>query len=327
MSHRNARLTPRGRQLLVERVRVQGMPVAHVAKAMGISRQCAHRWVRRFDEEGLAGLEDRTSRPGSCPNATGPKLVAKVLRVRREERCGPAEISATTGVPERTVTRILRRHGVARLPECDPMTGEVIRASRSTALRYERARPGELVHIDVKKLGKIPDGGGWRANGRGPRPVAKRHLGYDYVHSMVDDHSRFAYSEILADEQGATCAGFLERAATGVSHRWHRCDCRGDERQRLQLHPQHRFQCGAQSSRCQAPPHQTPLPVAERQGGETQSHTADRMGLSTRLSDQCATASSPAKMASALQHRAPPQRTWRPATSQPPVMKVVAEYT
>jgi transposase InsO family protein len=214
MSHRNARLTPRGRQLLVERVRVQGMPVAHVAKAMGISRQCAHRWVRRFDEEGLAGLEDRTSRPGSCPNATGPKLVAKVLRVRREERCGPAEISATTGVPERTVTRILRRHGVARLPECDPMTGEVIRASRSTALRYERARPGELVHIDVKKLGKIPDGGGWRANGRGPRPVAKRHLGYDYVHSMVDDHSRFAYSEILADEQGATCAGFLERAAT-----------------------------------------------------------------------------------------------------------------
>lgn len=213
MSHRNARLTPRGRQLLVERVRVQGMPVAHVAKAMGVSRQCAHRWVRRFDEEGLAGLEDRSSRPRNCPNATGPRLVARVLRLRRDQRCGPAGLSASTGVPERTVTRILRRHGVPRLPECDPMTGEVIRASRSTALRYERERPGELVHVDVKKLGKIPDGGGWRANGRGVRPEAKRHIGYDYVHSMVDDHSRFAYSEILADEQGATCAGFLERAA------------------------------------------------------------------------------------------------------------------
>jgi transposase InsO family protein len=213
MSHRNARLTPRGRRLLVERVRVQGMPVAHVAKAMGVSRQCAHRWVRRFDEEGVAGLEDRSSRPRSCPNATGPTVVARVLRVRRERRCGPAEISVATGVPERTVTRILRRHGVPRLDECDPMSGEVIRVSRATARRYERERPGELVHVDVKKLGKIPDGGGWRANGRGTRPGAKRHIGYDYVHSMVDDHSRFAYSEILTDERGLTCAGFLERAA------------------------------------------------------------------------------------------------------------------
>jgi len=213
MSHRNARLTPRGRQLLVQRVRDQGMPVAHVAKAMGISRQCAHRWVKRFDEEGPAGLEDRSSRPRRCPGATGPGAVARVLRERRERRCGPAEISALTGVPERTVSRILRRAGVPRLPECDPMTGEVIRASRSTALRYERAAPGELVHIDVKKLGRIPDGGGWRANGRGRRPGSARKMGFDYVHSMVDDHSRFAYSEILGDERGATCAGFVLRAA------------------------------------------------------------------------------------------------------------------
>jgi transposase InsO family protein len=121
-------------------------------------------------------------------------------------------------VPERTVTRVLRRAGVPRLSECDPMTGEVIRASRQSALRYERQRPGELVHVDVKKLGRIPPGGGWRANGRGTRPGSKRRIGYDYVHSMVDDHSRFAYSEVLGDETGPTCAAFLRRAAAAFAH-------------------------------------------------------------------------------------------------------------
>ena len=214
MSHRNARLTPLGRRLLVERVRTQGMPVAHVARAMGVSRQCAHRWVKRFDEEGLAGLEDRSSRPLSCPTATSAKRVSRVLAQREKQRCGPAEISRLTGVPERTVTRILRRHGVPRLPECDPMTGLVIRASRATSRRYERERPGDLVHVDVKKLGRIPPGGGWRARANVIHGGRRSHVGYDYVHSMVDDHSRFAYSEVLADEKGATCAGFLLRAAT-----------------------------------------------------------------------------------------------------------------
>jgi transposase InsO family protein len=217
MSHRNARLTPRGRQLLVERVRRDGMPVAHVAKAMGISRQCAHRWVKRFDDEGLRGLEDRSSRPLSSPRQTSPRREARVLQAREQLRCGPAILASRTGVPERTVSRILRRHGVPRLPECDPMTGEVIRASRATTRRYERERAGDLVHVDVKKLGKIPDGGGWRANGRSTRPGHMRHVGYDYVHSMVDDHSRFAYSEVLADEKGETCAAFLLRAAVAFA--------------------------------------------------------------------------------------------------------------
>jgi transposase InsO family protein len=210
--HRNARLTPRGRLLLVERV-VEGMPVAHVAKAMGISRQCAHRWVKRFTEEGPAGLEDRSSRPHCSPTATSPKLVAKVLKARVAKRCGPAELARATGVAERTVSRILRRHGVARLPECDPMTGEVIRSSRSTSLRYERATPGELVHVDVKKLGRIPDGGGWRSNGPSGGGHRSRGVGYDFVHSAVDDHSRLAYSEVLPNELGPTCAAFLLRAA------------------------------------------------------------------------------------------------------------------
>jgi transposase InsO family protein len=192
------------------------MPVAHVAKAMGISRQCAHRWVKRFDEEGLVGLEDRSSRPQRSPRATAPRTIAGVLEARRAHRCGPAELSRITLVPERTVSRILRRAGEPRLAECDPMTGEVIRASRSTALRYERATPGELVHMDVKKLGRIPDGGGWRVDGAA---VMDHHggrvrgVGFDFVHSAVDDHSRFAYSEVLPNETGPTCAGFLLRAA------------------------------------------------------------------------------------------------------------------
>ena len=216
MSHRNARLTTHGRRLLVERVRFQGMPVAHVAKAMGVSRQCAHRWVARFDAEGLDGLEDRSSRPRQSPRRTDPATVARILEARHERREGPAPLSCALGVPARTISRILAREGIPRLSECDPMTGVLLRSSKVTQRRYERARPGELVHVDVKKLGRIPDGGGWRANGRDAGDTyAHKHarIGYDYVHSMVDDHSRFAYSEILADEKGLTCAGFLERAA------------------------------------------------------------------------------------------------------------------
>jgi transposase InsO family protein len=215
VSHRNARLTFHGRRLLVARVE-SGMPVAHVAKAMGISRQCAHRWVARFAAEGEAGLHDRSSRPHSCPTRTAPEVEQAVLAMRRRERRGQDWLGPEIGLPARTVSRILRRHQVPSLRECDPLTGEVIRSSKTTAVRYERARPGELVHMDVKKVGRIPDGGGWKAHGRrmGSTGAQKRaRIGYDYVHSLVDDHSRLAYSEILPDEKGATCAAFLLRAA------------------------------------------------------------------------------------------------------------------
>ena len=220
MSHRNARLTFHGRRLLVERVRIEGSAVAHVAKAMGVSRQCAHRWLARYDAEGEAGLFDRSSRPHHSPNRTGVELEARVLQARREHRRGPDWLGPELGVPARTVTRILRRHGVPRLAECDPLTGEVIRASKTTAVRYERARPGELVHMDVKKIGRIPDGGGWRAHGRqmGSTSARKKaRIGFDYVHSMVDDHSRYAYSEILADETAASCAAFFARAVNAFA--------------------------------------------------------------------------------------------------------------
>jgi transposase InsO family protein len=115
-------------------------------------------------------------------------------------------------VPARTVSRILARHHVPPLAWLDPITGQLIRATRATAQRYERERPGELVHVDVKKLGRIPDGGGWRLHGRSEE-VRGRGIGFDYVHSAVDDHSRFAYSEIHPNERAETCAGFLTRAA------------------------------------------------------------------------------------------------------------------
>ncbi len=215
MSHRNARLTLHGRRLLVHRVRAEGAPVAHVAKAMGISRQCAHRWVNRWDAEGDAGLIDRSSRPHRTPTRTCAEVEAQVLAARLEHRRGQDWIGPELGIPARTVSRILRRHQVPRLVECDPLTGEIIRASKTTAVRYERDRPGELVHMDVKKIGRIPDGGGWRAHGRQMGSTAakkKARIGYDYVHSVVDDHSRYAYSEILPDEKADTCAGFFERA-------------------------------------------------------------------------------------------------------------------
>ena len=138
-----------------------------------------------------------------------------MLELRRSERRGQDWIGPEVGIPARTVSAILRRHRVPYLRECDPLTGQLIRASKTTAVRYERETPGDLVHMDVKKLGRIPDGGGWKAHGRARREETynRNRIGFDYVHSLVDDHSRLAYSEILPDEKGPTCAGFLLRAA------------------------------------------------------------------------------------------------------------------
>ncbi len=212
MSHANARLTVHGRRLLVARVIQDHRPVAHVAKELGVSRQCAHRWVRRFRAEGTAGLSDRSSRPRRMPTKTTPEREATVLAARGRLRFGPARLSAETGVPARTISRILVRHRIPPLAWLDPITGVLIRSSRLTTNRYEHEHPGDLVHIDVKKLGRIPDGGGWRAHGRSEE-VRGRGIGYDYVHAAVDDHTRLAYAEIHPDEKGATAAGFLMRAA------------------------------------------------------------------------------------------------------------------
>ncbi|MFD4184155.1 IS481 family transposase [Rhodococcus sp. NPDC058514] len=214
MPHRNARTTFHGRVLIIERYR-EGWPKAHIASAMGISRKCVSTWVARYEAEGEQGLHDRSSRPHTMPTRTSPAVEERIVELRIRERHGPDWLAAELAVPARTISRVLRRHGVPYLADCDPMTGEVIRSSKATAVRYERERPGELVHMDVKKLGRIPDGGGWRAHGRASGSTTRDRstkTGFDYVHSLVDDHSRLAYSEILADEKGETCAGFLTRA-------------------------------------------------------------------------------------------------------------------
>jgi transposase InsO family protein len=214
VSHGSARTTFQGRLLIVQR-RQAGWPQAHIAAAMGISRKCVKTWLDRYATDGEAGLRDRSSRPHSMPTRTDARAEAAVIELRRSERIGPDEISHRLGVPARTVSRILNRHGVPRLCMLDPITGEVIKASKTTAVRYEHPHPGSLAHMDVKKLGRIPDGGGWKAHGRASGSIQRDRstkVGFDYVHSLVDDHSRLAYSEVLPDEKGPTCADFLERA-------------------------------------------------------------------------------------------------------------------
>ncbi|MFC5911681.1 helix-turn-helix domain-containing protein, partial [Streptacidiphilus monticola] len=192
MSHRNARLTVHGRRLLVERVR-SGRPVAHVAAEMGISRATAHKWVRRWREEGEPGLHDRPSRPHTTPHRTPAAIEARVCELRKGRKLGPARIGPILGLAPSTVHRVLARHGLGRLAHLDRPTGQVIR-------RYERDRPGELVHVDIKKLGNIPDGGGHKVHSR-QAGEANRHattaerspsgtpkIGYSFIHSAVDDH-------------------------------------------------------------------------------------------------------------------------------------------
>jgi len=212
VSHANARLTPAGRLIMVQRI-ATGRPPAHVAAEMGVSRACAYKWWRRWKDEGERGLIDRPSRAHSHPKRTRACTETRIRISRHLSRRGPVAIGAHLNVPASTVGRVLRRHHTPPLAACDPVTGQVIRATRRSANRYEHDRPGSLVHVDVKKLGRIPDGGGWRAHGRGIRPRSARGLGYDYVHAAVEDHSRLTYAEILDDEKGATCAGFLTRAA------------------------------------------------------------------------------------------------------------------
>jgi transposase len=199
--------------MLVQRVLHEGRPRAHVAAEMGISRQCAARWISRYREEGEPGLHDRSSRPHQTPTRTPVEVESRVLAVREDLHRGQDWIGPELGLAARTVSRILRRHRVPYLRELDPVTGTLIRASKTTAIRYERERPGELVHMDVKKIGRIPDGGGWRAHGRAAvNPQRNRDrthkIGFDYVHSLVDDHSRLAYSEVLPDEKGPPAPRF-----------------------------------------------------------------------------------------------------------------------
>jgi transposase InsO family protein len=182
-----------------------GSPIAHVAAAMGISRQCASKWWHRYLDLGRDGLFDRSSRPRRCPRRTPEWLETKICRIRRADKLGPARLGGRIGVAPSTVHRVLVRHDLSRLDHRDRATGTPIR-------RYERTRPGELVHVDIKKLGRIPAGGGHKTRGRQAARPGKQRVGYAFVHSAVDDYSRVAYTEVLGDETGQTAAAFWRRA-------------------------------------------------------------------------------------------------------------------
>jgi transposase InsO family protein len=208
--HANAALSWTGRRRLCELVVVEGWTVAAAASSAGVSVRCARKWVGRYRAEGAAGLGDRSSAPRRVANRTAEDRVEAIVRLRRL-RFTAAEIAETLQMPLSTVSAVLKRNGVGRLG----------RLGLEPAVRYERSRPGELVHIDVKKLGRFQAAGkrvGFRPAGQGRprRRDAHGHnrgtTGWDYVHVAVDDYSRLAYAEVLSDEKAATAVGFLRRA-------------------------------------------------------------------------------------------------------------------
>ncbi len=166
-----------------------------------------HKWIRRWQLEGERGLHDRSSQSLMTPHRTPATVEARVCRLRQTHKIGPARLGPVVDLPASTVHRILTHHGLNRLAHLDRPTGQVIR-------RYERTRPGELLHVNVKKLGRIPDGGGPTVLGRQAGRARRGSTGVDYVYSAVDDQTRLAYSEIHPGEKAVTCAAFLRRAAT-----------------------------------------------------------------------------------------------------------------
>ena len=220
MPHRNAPLSETGRLRLARCVVDEQWPLRRAAERFQVSATTAQRWAQRYRTDGPAGMADRSSCPHRRPQRTPARVERRIIKVRLLRRWGPARIAFLLGLNPATVHRVLTRYGMARLAHLDRGTGRVIR-------RYEHAAPGDLVHVDIKKLGNIPDGGGHKVHGRHlgtrlrsahrdptrPRKVHGRpNLGYQYLHNAVDDHSRLAYTEILPDETRGTAVAFWQRA-------------------------------------------------------------------------------------------------------------------
>lgn len=199
MSHPNARLTVHGRLVLVSRIEA-GWTVSAAAQAAGVSRQTAGKWFKRYLESGTAGLVDASSRPHRTRPGVPLRRCRRILKARVLLRRGPHFLAWRLKIARSTIYAVLRRHGISRLKKRD---GEPV-------VRYEWPDPGDLVHLDVKKLGRIPDGGGWRVHGRSG--FRRKGGGWEYVHVAIDDHSRLGYAEVLPDERDHTTVCFLGRA-------------------------------------------------------------------------------------------------------------------
>jgi len=188
----------------VKRVLVDGWPVATVAEQLGISRATGYKWVRRYRADGLAGIEDRSSRPHRSPRRSSAEVTAAIIRARTRRRYGPARLAPITGHPRSTIYGILRRAGLNRLHDTDRVTGAPV--------RYVACHPGALVHQDHKKLARVPDGGGWRVLGRGRASQDRRARGYDHLEVFVDGASRYAVVVPVADERGESASWAVELA-------------------------------------------------------------------------------------------------------------------
>lgn len=212
MSHANATLTPAGRLRLARCIVDDGWSLRQAAGRFSVSVPTAKRWADRYRLHGQVGMADRSSRPAVSPQRTCRRTERRILGLRVSRRWGPHRIAYKLGLAPSTVHAVLRRHHCPRLSFTDPATG--VRIRRPQPVRYEHAAPGDLVHVDIKKLGCIPDGGGHRAHGRavGNKLKKQSRPGYAFIHHALDDHSRLAYSEILTDEKKETAAAFWERA-------------------------------------------------------------------------------------------------------------------
>jgi transposase InsO family protein len=198
--HKNARTTPYLRALIVKRVIEQRKSPQTVAEELGISLRTVYKWLRRFKDEGLSGLEDRSSKPHRCPHRLDSGWVDLIERLRREFRMTLRQIAEQLGLAISTVAAVLRRLGLSRLKLLEP---------KEPVLRYEKRHPGELIHLDIKKLGRI-QGVGHRISG--DRSTRARGIGWEFVHVCIDDHSRLAYVEVLPNERSESACGFLKRA-------------------------------------------------------------------------------------------------------------------
>lgn len=217
--HANAALTPAHRLRVARLVVEDGWPVARAAERFNVSWPTAKRWAHRYEVFGEAGMQDLSSRPRRSPNRTSVKRERRIIAVRLHRRLGPVQIATVLQMPASTIHAVLRRHRLHRLSHVDRWTGQPAR-------RYEHPHPGSMIHVDVKKLGNIPNGGGWRSVGRvqgnrnrqqmrGIKPRGAHRnprMGHAFVHTVIDDYSRVAYAEIHDDETGATAVGVLRRA-------------------------------------------------------------------------------------------------------------------
>ena len=223
--HANAALTPKARLKLGRLIVDQHWPVARAAERFQVSWPTAKRWADRYAQQGEAGMADRSSRPHSQPNRTPQPTVRKIVHLRWKHKLGPVAIADRVGLAASTVHAVLVRCRINRLSHVDRLTGEPVR-------RYEHPHPGSLLHVDVKKLGNVPDGGGWRYVGRqqgnrnrvgtAGKPRSKHYdpkIGTAFVHTVIDDHSRVAYAEVHDDETALTAVGVLRNAVAWFAAR------------------------------------------------------------------------------------------------------------